>query len=168
VAQEVVGVGGSVGSWVFEYVVTCYFACWVWGFVEVDTWSGSWVYCQWCLPCSHIRAAPPTIHVPTAQIWRKDVPLKVSVFAWHIFRNRFPSKTTCFEEASSLSRLSYVSRVVGIRNQSHIFFWHVLFLVSYGTWLGTDSVFFQQIHLIFRIIFICSVHFLVLPNLDTL
>jgi len=29
-------------------------------------------------------------------LWRKDIPLKVSVFAWRLFRNRLPTKANLF------------------------------------------------------------------------
>jgi len=36
---------------------------------------------------------PTTMHVPAAVLWRKDVPLKVSVFVWRLFQNMLSSKT---------------------------------------------------------------------------
>lgn len=37
-----------------------------------------------------------TTLVPATLLWRKNVPLKVSVFAWRLFRNRLPTKTNLF------------------------------------------------------------------------
>jgi len=34
--------------------------------------------------------------VPAPLLWRKDIPLKVSVFAWRIFHNRLPTKENLF------------------------------------------------------------------------
>jgi len=39
---------------------------------------------------------PPTNNVPTTLLWRKDVLVKVSVFAWRLFRHRLSSKTNLF------------------------------------------------------------------------
>ena len=45
-----------------------------------------------------LRSGTPTNHlVPASSLWRKDVPLKVSVFAWHLFRNRLSTKTNLFQ-----------------------------------------------------------------------
>lgn len=45
------------------------------------------------------RGTPPNITntlVSTYLLWRKDVPLKVSIFAWRLFRNRLPTKVNLF------------------------------------------------------------------------
>jgi len=31
-------------------------------------------------------------------LWRKDVPLKVLIFAWRLFRNRLPTKDNLFRQ----------------------------------------------------------------------
>jgi hypothetical protein len=36
----------------------------------------------------------PMVSAPL--LWRKDIPLKVSVFAWRLFRNRLPTKANLF------------------------------------------------------------------------
>ena len=43
-----------------------------------------------------ISGLPPTTHVPATQLWKKDVPLKVSAFAWRLFWNRLSSKKNLF------------------------------------------------------------------------
>jgi hypothetical protein len=77
-------------------------------------------------------------------IWRKDVPLKVSVFAWRLFRDRLPTK-------DNLSRRSIIHEdargcVSGCglpETAYHLFlhcvvFGHVWYLVRH--WLGISSV----------------------------
>jgi len=42
---------------------------------------------------SNTSNAPPA---PASTIWKKDVPLKVSIFAWQLFRDRLPRKVNLF------------------------------------------------------------------------
>jgi len=45
--------------------------------------------------------------IPAKFLWRKDVPLKVLVFAWRLFRNRLPSKLNLFRRGIILSAARY-------------------------------------------------------------
>jgi len=40
---------------------------------------------------------PPIVTlVPVSSLWHKDVPLKVVLFAWRLFRDRLPTKDNLF------------------------------------------------------------------------
>jgi len=74
------------------------------------------------------------VHVPTALLWRKNVPLKVSVFAWRLFRNRSPSKTNLFHRGIISSEAQVCIRLwaIGIREPFNFVmssFWPVWSLV---------------------------------------
>jgi len=47
-----------------------------------------------------LTSGTPLINIATLVsadlIWTKDIPLKVSVFAWRLFRNRLPTKANLF------------------------------------------------------------------------
>nr|ABD28625.2 H+-transporting two-sector ATPase, alpha/beta subunit, central region, related [Medicago truncatula] len=73
---------------------------------------------------------PTTMHVPTALLWRKDVPLKVSMFAWCLFRNRLPTKTNLFLRGIITSKTQLCVSGRGQQNQRLAFvlsfFWPVM------------------------------------------
>ena len=58
--------------------------------------------------------------------------------------------------------------VVDNRNQRSNYFCLFLFLVRFGSWLGTGPIFIQRIHLTLWIIFISLVDLLALVNHDAL
>ncbi|XP_024632727.1 uncharacterized protein [Medicago truncatula] len=94
---------------------------------------------------------PTTMHVPTALLWRKDVPLKVSMFAWCLFRNRLPTKTNLFLRGIITSKTQLCVSGRGQQNQRLAFvlsfFWPVMAAVhiieanghSGGVWLLKHS-----------------------------
>jgi len=45
-------------------------------------------------------------------LWRKDVPLKISIFAWRLFRNRLPTKVNLFRRGLFDWRIRCVLLVV--------------------------------------------------------
>jgi len=63
---------------------------WTWIPNPVDRYSVSGAY--------HIltNRTPSCDYVPADLLWRREVPLKVSVFAWHLFRNRLPTTANLF------------------------------------------------------------------------
>jgi len=70
---------------------------------------------------------PSNDHIPTNLLWRKDVPLKVSVFAWRLFRNRLPSKTDLFRRGIILAEAR--SCVTGC--ELHESEWHLFLSCSF-------------------------------------
>jgi len=88
--------------------------------------------------------SPPTMHILAAQLWRKDVPVKVLVFAWHLFRNRLPSKTNLFRRGIiSYKAQLCVSGCGHQESESHLFLtcplfgqlWHLV-----RNWLSVFTV----------------------------
>jgi hypothetical protein len=92
------------------------------------------------------------VQIPANLLWRKDVPLKVSVFAWRLFRNRFPSKLNLFRRGIILPEARNCVSGCGLHeSECHLFlsctfFGHLWQLVR--NWL----VFTQRIHHVFWII----------------
>jgi len=86
---------------------------------------------------------PPITHVPADQLWRKDVPLKVSVFAWRLFRNKLPSKTNLFRRGIIPFEAQWcVSGCGHQESESHLFLTCSLFgqfLQLVRSWLGVYS-----------------------------
>ena len=119
------------------------------------------------IECSH-QGRPTTTHVPIALLWRKDVSLKVSVFAWRHFRNRFPSKTNLFRRGIISPEAQLCVSGYGCQESETHLFLSCRLLASYGSWLGNGLVYIQQIHLTSWIIFISLVPLPVLANHDAL
>lgn len=77
-------------------------------------------------------------------IWHKDVPLKVSLFVWHLFRNRLPTKDNLFRQGVIPYDAQLCVTCCGnIKLANHLFLgcnvfnsvWHLL-----QNWLGISSV----------------------------
>jgi hypothetical protein len=108
---------------------------------------------------------PQHVHVPAAVLWRKDVPLKVSVFFWRLFWNRLPSKSNLVRQGIIPSEAQLCVTGCGLQESAdHLFFSCDFFGKIWQfvrNWLGVNSV-----HLILWIIFISLVTLQGLQNLD--
>jgi len=63
---------------------------WLWTLETSKTFSVHSVY-------KFLTAQLPTATlVPVSSLWHKDVPLKVVLFAWRLFRDRLPTKDNLF------------------------------------------------------------------------
>ena len=66
-------------------------------------------------------------------LWRKDIPLKVSVFAWRLFQNRLPTKVNLFRRGVIHNEgRNYVSVSVVQPNLLIIFSCYAISLVRFG------------------------------------
>jgi len=81
--------------------------------------------------------------IPTKLLWRKDMPLKVSVFAWRLFHNRLPSKLNLFRRGIILPEVRNCVSGCGFHeSECHLFlscafFGHIWQLVR--NWLCVHS-----------------------------
>jgi hypothetical protein len=89
------------------------------------------------------RGTPVNHNVPLVSadlLWRKDIPLKVSIFAWRLFRNRLPTKVNLFQRGIiHFEAQSCVSGCGSSETSDHLFllcnhFGMVWYLVR--QWLG--------------------------------
>ena len=89
----------------------------------------------------HILTNRPLIigQVPATLLWRKDVPLKVSIFTWRLFRYRLPTKSNLFHIGiiPAESQLC-VSGCGSHESENHLFF--VLPSVWYGLAASSELV----------------------------
>jgi len=93
---------------------------------------------------------PPNITdvlVSADLLWRKDVPLKVSVFVWRLFRNWLPMKLNLFHRELFRMRLDFGLAVTGCTNPTLICSWIATCLVRYGTLFSIGWVFNPRFHL---------------------
>jgi len=84
---------------------------------------------------------PIATSVPVSSLWHKDVPLKVVLFAWRLFRNRLPTNYNLFRQGViDQNSLKCVAGCDTVESSEHLFlhcnwFGSVWYLI-YG-WLGT-------------------------------
>lgn len=84
---------------------------------------------------NRLPLTPLIAHLVSANLlWRKKVPLKVLIFAWRLFRNKFPMKANLFYfEGELFNRmLSCVSAVV-VRSNLMTISCFAAFLVMFGS-----------------------------------
>jgi len=88
------------------------------------------------------RASTPT-SIPVTLLWRKDIPLKVSVFAWRLFRNRLSSKVNFFRRGIIHLNSQHCVSGCGLQElESHLFLICSLFSQIWQllrTWLCVHS-----------------------------
>jgi len=70
---------------------------------------------------------PLTHHVPAILLWRKDVPLKASMFTWRLFRHRLPSKTNLFHRGIIHENAQVCVSGCGFKESDHLFLYCPLF-----------------------------------------
>lgn len=74
---------------------------------------------------------PPFVSmVAVSSLWNKDVPLKVVLFAWRMFRDRLPTKDNLLRRGVIPG---CVLLAVGPKRLRHIYFYIVIYLVRFGT-----------------------------------
>ncbi|GAU48396.1 hypothetical protein TSUD_405410 [Trifolium subterraneum] len=87
---------------------------------------------------------PVTLDAAGDLIWRKHVPLKVSVFAWRLLRDRLPTKANLVTRGIILPEAHYcVTGCEGIETARHLFFTCGTFGSLWSAvrfWLGFFSV----------------------------
>ena len=90
--------------------------------------------------CILSNRTPPHDFVPSDLLWRKDVPVKVSMFVWLLFRNRLPTKGNLFRRGILSQESQLCVGGCGLAETSHLLFlgssffgsiWHLVRL-----WLG--------------------------------
>jgi len=65
---------------------------------------------------------PPPQFAPVDLLWRREVPLKVSVFAWRLFRSRLPTKVNLFRRRIIPSDAQWCVTGCGIQeSENHLF-----------------------------------------------
>jgi len=65
---------------------------------------------------------PPPQFDPVDLLWRREVPLKVSVFAWRLFRSRLPTKVNLFRRRIIPSDAQWCVTGCGIQeSENHLF-----------------------------------------------
>jgi hypothetical protein len=82
-------------------------------------------------------------------LWHKQVPLKVSIFAWRLLRDRLPTKTNLVSRGIISPDLHfYVSGCGGIESAQHLFLTCSTFSFLWGlvrSWIGFSAVDTQHI-----------------------
>jgi len=70
-----------------------------------------------------LTAQPPvTTTLASSLLWNKDIPLKVVLFAWRMFRDRLPTKDNLFRcGVIDIESRTYVSGCGYLENSSHLF-----------------------------------------------
>jgi len=66
-------------------------------------------------------------------LWHKDVPLKVVLFAWRLFRDRLPTKDNLFRRGVIAFEARFCVGGCGEMETSPIYFYIVIFLGKFGT-----------------------------------
>jgi hypothetical protein len=93
-----------------------------------------------------LLSASPNVDlaVPMPSLWHKNVPLKVGIFAWRLFRDRLPTKDNLFRRHVIAADAQTCSGECGeMETSSHLFLhcdffgsvWHLIL-----RWLGIFSV----------------------------
>jgi hypothetical protein len=72
---------------------------------------------------NYLTAQIPTdTLVPVASLWHKDIPLKVVLFAWHLFRDRLPTKDNLFRRGVIDQNSLECAAVCGsVESSAHLF-----------------------------------------------
>jgi len=87
---------------------------------------------------------PVDIAVPASSLWHKDVPLKVVLFVWSLFRDRLPTKDNLFcRHVIAFDAQSCVGGCGEVETSSHLFFHCNLFGSVWNhilRWLGLSAV----------------------------
>jgi hypothetical protein len=88
-----------------------------------------------------------------ASIWHKDIPLKVVLFVWRLFRDRLPTRSNLFRRnVIDIDAQSCVGGCGLVETSTHLFF-HCNFFASVWNfilqWLGITSAFCQDVALHF-------------------
>jgi len=97
-----------------------------------------------------LSANPPlALSVPAASLWHKDVPLKVALFAWHLFQDRLPTKDN-LHRRGVLDRESmlWVAGCGSVESSQHLFLHCNIFGVVWYfiyRWLGISAVIPAQV-----------------------
>jgi len=93
--------------------------------------------------------SPNTINalVSADLLWRKDVPIKVSVFTWRLFWNRLPTKLSLYRRGIISNEAQYCICGGGVHEFDTHLFLNCDFLVRYGTLFAIDWVFNPRFHL---------------------
>jgi len=66
---------------------------------------------------------PVDIAVPASSLWHKDVPLKVVLFVWRLFRDKLPTKDNLFRRhVIAFDAQSCVGCCGEVETSSHLFF----------------------------------------------
>jgi hypothetical protein len=73
-------------------------------------------------------------------IWHRQVPLKVSIFAWRLLRDRLPTKTNLVVRGIITHHLIYVCPVVEVLNQFNTYFSLAALLALFGRLLDLGLV----------------------------
>ncbi|RHN41893.1 putative reverse transcriptase zinc-binding domain-containing protein [Medicago truncatula] len=94
-----------------------------------------------------------TKRVTTTTIWLKHVPLKVTLFAWRLFRNRLPTKDNLLMRGIIKMKQPFALADAEFRSQQIIFSSLAVILVSYGCKFGVGLVSLRLILIVLRIIF---------------
>jgi len=109
---------------------------WLWTIESSNVFSFQNAY-------NYLTVHPPLVSlVPAASLWHKDVPLKVVLFAWRLFRDRLP-KEQFFHRRGVLDR-----GCGSIESSQHLFLhcnifgvvWHFIY-----RWLGISAVIPAQV-----------------------
>jgi len=91
---------------------------------DVQRWTPNLVNGYTTIEVYHLLTTmmPIADHVSATLLWRKDVPLKVSVFVWRLFRNRLPSKTNLLCRGIILPEARFCFSGCGLHElDSHLF-----------------------------------------------
>jgi len=102
--------------------------------------------------------------VSVSSLWHKDVPLKVTLFAWRLFRNRLPTKDNLFVDRSLLWMLKRALENVGKRKHLIIYYFIATILGLFGTLFSGGLAFTKLCLTMLLVILISSVLLLVLPR----
>jgi len=103
----------------------------------------------------------PTECVPEALLWRKDVPLKVTVFTWRLFRFCLPTNENLYRRGVISHGAQMCVAGCGYQETENHLFHRVPCLVRCGNWSEIGFVFTLKIIIILLIIFISLVPSLV-------
>jgi len=121
--------------------------------VKADSWLWTLETCRSYSVRSAYRIitiSPPLVNpVPVADLWHKDVPLKVVLFAWRLLRDRLPTKENLYHRGV-LDRDSILCAAGCdlVESSQHLFLhcnifgsvWHLIY-----RWLGISAVVPSQV-----------------------
>jgi len=105
---------------------------------------------------------PVDLAMPASYLWHKDVPLKVVLFVWCLFRDRLPTKDNLFRRhVIAFDAQSCVGGCGEVETSSHLFFHCNLFGSVWNhilRWLGLSAVWpYDVANHYYQFGFICGV-----------